>query len=128
MDNEEESIRSSVQLPSFSGMTNNFMIWWVHFRAFATVCRFVVALGDADEADLPAREGLVLGEANAADMKQIAARKRVALAMANCLVAFTNKTNLGMVFKAIATEWPAGKASTITRSLKAKHVLHDTMT
>jgi hypothetical protein len=63
-----------------------------------------------------------------ADKPQIAARKRNAVAMANCLMAFTNKMNLRMIHKAITVEWPARQASTITRLLKAKHVPQDRMT
>jgi hypothetical protein len=85
-------------------------------------------LGDADEADLPAREDAVLDAAVEADQKKVAARKKNAAAMANHSMAFTNETNLGMSFKAIAAGWPAGKASTVTRLLKAKQVPQDPMT
>jgi hypothetical protein len=129
MDNEVESTRSSTRLPSFSGVTKDFMVWWARFRAFATARKFAFALGDADEADLPAREdAAVLDAAVEADQKKVAARKKNAVAMADHSMAFTNKTNLGMSFKAIAAGWPAGKASTVTRLLKAKQVPQDPMT
>jgi hypothetical protein len=129
MDDEEESTRSSVRLPSFlQWHAKDFMIWWVRFRAFATVHRFVLALGDTDEADLPLREDAVLVATADADKPRVAARKRNAVAMANCSMAFTNESNLGMIFKAIAAERPAGKASTVTGLLQARCVPQDAMT
>jgi hypothetical protein len=117
-----------MRLSSFSGVTKDFMIWWARFQALATARKFALALGRADEADLPAREDTVLDAAVEADQKKVAARKKNAVAMADHSMAFTNKTNLGMSFKAIAAGWPAGKASTVTRLLKAKQVPQDPMT
>jgi hypothetical protein len=128
MDDDQESTGRSVRLPSFSGKTKDFMIWWIRFRAFATVYRFVEALRDADEASLPAREDTALDEAVPAEKLSIPARKRNAVAMANYSMAMTAESNLGMIFKAITAEWPAGKASIVTRLLKAKYMPQDTMT
>jgi hypothetical protein len=44
-------------------------------------------------------------------------------AMTNCSMAFTNKSNLGMIFKAITAEWQK-----VAGLLKTKHMPQDTMT
>jgi hypothetical protein len=128
MDDEDRSTGRSVRLPSFSGKTKDFMVWWVRFRAFATVHRFVLALSDKDKADLPDKEEEVLDENDVEGKKKIAARKRNAVAMADYSMAFSCESSLGMIFKSITPNWPTGKASIVTTLLKAKHMPNDTMT
>jgi hypothetical protein len=129
MDDEDRSTGRSVRLPSFSGKTKDFMVWWVRFRAFATVHRFVLALSDKDKADLPDKEEEVLDESDVEGKKKIAARKRNAVAMANYSMAFSCESNLGMIFKSITPNWPTGsKASIVMTLLKAKHMPTDMMT
>jgi hypothetical protein len=82
------------------------MVWWVRFRALATVHRFVLALSDKDEVDLPDKEEEVLDENDVEGKKKIAARKRNAVAMANYSMAFSCESNLGMIFNSITPNWP----------------------
>jgi hypothetical protein len=63
---EDSSGTRSVRLPTFDGKFKSFMIWWICFRAFVTVHKFVEALKAEDEAHLPAREDAVLVETVAA--------------------------------------------------------------
>jgi hypothetical protein len=108
---EESRGERSVRLPTFEGKSKSFMIWWIRFRAFATVCKFIEAVKPVGEAHLPATEGEVLDEAVPADLLQIAAQKRNAVAMANFAMSFTDETAMGLIHKAISAEWPTGKAS-----------------
>ena len=105
----------------------SFMIWWVRFRAYATVNKFVAALQPNDEADLPAREDEDLNEADSDDLKKIGARSRNAVAMASYAMAFTCESTLRMIFKAITTDWPTGKASKVTDLLLKKFKPQDIM-
>ena len=117
----------TVKLPSFDGKSKSFMVWWVRFRAYATVHKFVKALQTKDEVDLPAKENEELHEAEDDDLKKIAARSRNAVAMANCAMAFTCETTLGIIFKAISADWPTGKSSRVTDLFLKKYKPEDIM-
>jgi hypothetical protein len=125
---ESSSGERSVRLPTFDGKSKTFMIWWIRFRAFATVYKFIEAVKPEDEAHMPATEGEVLDETVPADLLQIAARKRNAVAMANFAMSFTDETTIGMIYKAITTEWPTGKTSLVVAQLLRKYKPPDTMT
>jgi hypothetical protein len=77
------------------------MLWWICFRAFATVYKFVMALRPTDKASLLPSEEEVLDDTVPADLLKIAARKRNAVAMANFALSFTNETTMGMIYKSI---------------------------
>jgi hypothetical protein len=117
-----------VKLPTFDGKSKSSMIWWIRFRAFATVYKFIEAVKPVDEAHMPATEGDVLHEAIPADLSQIAARERNAVAMANFAMSFTDETAMGLIHKAISTEWPTGKASIVVALLLRKFKPEDTIT
>jgi hypothetical protein len=104
------------------------LVWWVCFRAYATVNMFVTALKPIDEVDLPESEDEVLDETNKAGLAKAAARRRNAVAMANYAMAFTCETTLGMIYKASSTNWPTGKASKVTDLLLRKFKPQDMMT
>ena len=95
---EEETTSRSVRLPTFDGKFKSFMIWWIRFRAFATVYKFIEALAPVDEADLPNTEGDVLHVAIPADMLKIVARKRNAEAISNFALSLTYETTLVFFF------------------------------
>jgi hypothetical protein len=48
-----------VKLPAFDGTHDGFMMWWLKFKAYARVQKFVQALapGPAGDPELPATEG-----------------------------------------------------------------------
>jgi hypothetical protein len=81
-----------------------------------------------DEAHLPATEGEVLDEAVPADPLWIAARKRNSVGMANFAISFTDETAMGMIYKAISTEWPTSKTSIVVALLLRRFKPEDTMT
>jgi hypothetical protein len=125
---EESSGERLVRLPTFNGKFESFMIWWIRFRAFATVCKFIETLKPKDEADMPTTEGEVLVETVLADALKIAAEKRNAAAMANFAMSFTDETAVGVICEGISANcWPAGKASVIVTLLLKKHEPEDTM-
>jgi hypothetical protein len=125
----ESSSERTVRLPSFDGKMKSFLVWWVHFRVYATVNKFVTALKPIDEADFPASEDEVLDETNKAGLAKAAARRRNAVAMTNYYaMAFTCETTLGMIVKSSLTDWPTGKASKVTDLLLRKIKPHDVMT
>ena len=103
------------------------MIWWIRFRAYATVNKFIESVKVADETHLPASEAEVLVETVPAEALQIAARKRNAVAMANFAMSFTDETTMGMIHKAISPDWPTGKASVVVTQLLRKFKPEDTM-
>ena len=117
-----------MRLPTFDGKFKSFMIWWICFRAFATVYKFIEAVKPVDEANLPSNEGEVLDETIPADILKIAARKRNAVAMANFAMSFTDETAMGMIYKAISPEWPTGRSSVVVALLLKKYKPEDTMT
>jgi hypothetical protein len=100
----ESSDNRSVRLPLFDGKVKSFMLWWIRFRAYATMYKFVVALRPVNEASLPATEEEVLDETIPADILKIAAKKRHAVAMANYAMAFTDEATMGMIYKAITAK------------------------
>jgi hypothetical protein len=126
---ERSSGERSVRLPTFDGKFKSFMIWWIRFRAYATVYKFVEALKPIDEVNLPETEEEVLVvEAAPVNLLKIQARKRNAVAMANFAMSFTDETTMGMIYKSISPEWPTGKASIVVSLLMKKFKPDDTMT
>jgi hypothetical protein len=121
-----------VRLLTFDGSHKNFQLWWTRFVAYVTVYKFVEAVRkDAPEADLSLSEMEVLDETNNDDKKkmlqQIAAKKQNAVAMANLLMAFTSAGTMGMVYKAMTTEWPGGLVHLVIKGLFKKYQPQDTM-
>lgn len=48
----DSSETKSVRLPTFDGKHNTFQVWWVRFKAYATVYRFTQALKIGGESTL----------------------------------------------------------------------------
>jgi hypothetical protein len=101
---ETSSSERSVRLPTFDGKAKSFMLWWIRFRAFATVYKFITALKPTYEANMPATEEEVLDEAVPSDKLKIEARKRNAVAMANFAMSFIDETTIGLLYKAMSPE------------------------
>ena len=53
-------------------------------------------------------------------MKQEAAKRRNALAMANLTMAFTAEVLMGLVYKASDEKWPGGQAWKIVKGLRTR--------
>jgi len=117
-----------VRLPTFDGSHNNFQLWWTRFVMYAMVYKFVEVISkDAPEADMPLSEMEALDETENDDKKKIAVEKRNAVAMANLSMAFTSEGTMGLVYKAMTTEWPNGLAHLVIKGLFKKYQPQDTM-
>ena len=86
----------TVKLPKFDGAHEGFHIWWMRFTAYATVFKFVQALREGGEAELPGTEAAGADETTAAGR----ATKRNAIAMASFTMAFTKEKLIGMIKRA----------------------------
>ena len=82
----EQASERSVKLPIFNGSADKFVVWWTRFSAYAMVYSFVQAIGQAQDADLPAKES----DAADNDAKK-AAVKANKVAFASLTMAFTTE-------------------------------------
>ena len=120
--------RITIRLPQFDGDAGKFQVWWMRFRAYATMNKFVQAIGKTQEADLPAQEDAVLDVTQAAEKRQDEARKRNFQAMASYTMAFTTNGLMGMVYKARTVNWPSGIAAKVTEALFNRYQPVDVLT
>jgi hypothetical protein len=126
---ESASDAKSWRLPVFDGMYEKFQIWWVRFIAFATVFKFAEALKSGGESALIGlRDADMIDETTNDGKEQAAAKKRNAIAMANLTMAFTSETTMGLVWKAMSSDWPGGLAHLVVTSLFKKYQPQDTIT
>ena len=104
----DSAIEKTLKLPTFDGERKNFHVWWMRFKAYATVYKFSVALKIGGEADLPQKEDDVLDETKSDEKRKADARKRNGVAMANLAMSFYTVSLMGMIYKAVTTECPGG--------------------
>ena len=117
----------AVKLPSFDGAHKTFQVWWMRYQAYACVYKFIQALAPGGEPEMPASQTTVL-TTDAAGKASAAALNRNSVAMATLTMAFTNETNMGLVFKSCSTDWPGGLAHIVVQSLFKKYKPQDTIT
>jgi gag-polypeptide of LTR copia-type len=119
----------SVKLPTFDGSPKNFQIWWVRFVAYARVVKFHKSISkDALDPDMPGSEAEELNATDDAGKKKIAAKNRNAVTMANLSMAFTREATMGLIYKAMAQDWPKGLAHLVVKGLFKKYQPQDTLT
>jgi hypothetical protein len=124
----ESSSEKSVRLPTFDGSHAKFQIWWTRFKAYAMVYKFVEALKESAETDLPGTEDTRIDEATDIGKRQVAAKKRNAIGMAHLTMALTSEGTMGLVYKAMTTDWPNGKVHLVVAGLFKKFQPQDTIT
>jgi hypothetical protein len=117
----DSAVEKTVKLPTFDGERKNFHVWWMRFKAYATVYKFSAALKEGGEADLPKTEDDVLDETKSDEKRKADARKRNGVAMANFAMAFTTESLMGMIYKAVTTEYPGGLAHLVVQALFKKY-------
>ena len=122
------SDNQSVKLPTFDGKPKNFTMFWMRFKAYGSVKGFLPALQVGGEATMPADEATALDPNDAEEAKQIAAKKRNAVAVASLTMAFTTQALMKHVNKACDDDWPSGLAHKIVKSLFAKYRPKDNIT
>jgi hypothetical protein len=119
----------TLRLPTFDGAHKNFQMWWVKFIAYSTVFKFEQTLKSGGEAALSGiKEDSVIDTMTAEGKAAEAARRWNALAMANLTMAFTSNTLMGLVWKAMTSDWPSGLAHLIVSALFKKYQPQDTIT
>jgi hypothetical protein len=124
----DSAVEKTVKLPTFDGERKNFHVWWMRFKAYATVYKFSAALKEGGEADLPKTEDDVLDETKSDEKRKADARKRNGVAMANFAMAFTTESQMGMIYKAVTTEYPGGLAHLVVQALFKKYEPDDKIT
>jgi hypothetical protein len=108
---DSNSDAKSLQLPTFDGKYENFQLWWVRFMAFATICKFAQALRSGGENELIGQsENAIVDETTSSGKAVSAAMKRNAYAVASLTIAFTSEATMGLIWKAMTTDWPGGLA------------------
>jgi hypothetical protein len=122
-----ESETKSVKLPSFDRTHDAFQRWWMRFKAYAQVHKFVQALmPDTGDPDLPANKADALDADPAVAALQTLAMQRNDTAMAQFTIAFVTDAELLMIYEAETTKWPNGKASLVVDALFQKYSPQDT--
>ena len=81
-------------------------MFWMRFKAYASMKEFLPALQTGGEMDLPQDESTVLDPQ--IDQQAIAAKKRNGMAMAALTMTFTTPSAMVLVHKATSSEWPGG--------------------
>ena len=115
------SSEKSMWLPMFDGAPKNFQLWWMRFVAYVMVYKFNKAIRkDVPNQDLPLNKAEALDESDNAHKKEIAVKKRNAVAMANFLMVFTSEGTMGLVYKVMNADWPNGLAHLVIKGLFKK--------
>ena len=118
----------TVRLPSFSGNSKDFQVWWMRFTAFATVWGFSQSVKRNTDPNLPATEDTVIADETQGPGKlQSEARKSNAVAMANLTMAFGTEALMGLIEKSKSREWPNGLACRVVERMFQKYQPEDTI-
>jgi gag-polypeptide of LTR copia-type/Zinc knuckle len=126
---DDERGTKSVKLPTLDGELKKFQLWWVRFMAYATVFKFIKALTIGGESILTGvRQDKVIPDMDTDKNAKEAAQSHSALAMASLTMAFTSDVTMGLVYKAMTTDWPSGLAHMVVEALFKKYQPQDTIT
>ena len=117
----------SVKLPIFDGTEKKFQMWWIRFKAYATVHKFRQALDVGGETYMPLSEDEAIDETTEDGKKEVKAKARNAVAMANLTMAFTSEGTMKLVYKAMTSDWPSGLAHKVVEKLLKKYQPKDTI-
>lgn len=118
--------QTSVKIPTFDGKEQGFTMFWMRFKAYAGVKGFIPAIQDVMETDMPMDESTPLDPNT--DTREIAAKKRNALAVASFTMAFTTAALMMLVHRACDANWPGGLAYKIVVGLFKRYRPSDTIT
>ena len=95
----------------------NFHTWWFYFQAFATVWKFVAAIGKLLEVHLPVSETVSLSMTMEVGDRQKASKKQNTITFANLTTALDSPSLIGMLMQAQTTNWSSGLASMVVKQL-----------
>lgn len=101
MTDKHSALRSGQFVPTFDGKAADFQIWWTQFKASASVEGFFEVA--EPKARLPRLQQTrkVTGK--------LLRRKRNTKPMANLTIGIQTDALMGLVYKAINEDWPAGQ-------------------
>jgi hypothetical protein len=127
-DLRESTYKKSVRLPTFDSTVEKFQIFWMRFKAYAKLYKFLQALTIGGETHLPATDATTIDLTTDAVMLQAAAKKRNEIAIANFTMAFTSEGTISLVYKAANADWPDGLAHLIVVAMLQRYMPQDTVT
>ena len=93
----EDTGLKSLKLPLFGDEEKNFQIWWTRFCAYAGCHGFTSVISTNENSELPDHEGEVLHESTVAGQRNIVARRKNLITMANLKFAMTTKGTMTLV-------------------------------
>jgi len=102
-------------IPTFTGNEDDFNLWWMRFRAFATLAGCAMAIGRVADANLPSDDSSPLK-----DDEEIKARKANFYAMYALTLAFQTETLMDLVRNSCTANWPEGLAWKVVDALFQK--------
>jgi hypothetical protein len=91
-------------------------------------CLWSRPCSEGGDADMPSSQATVIDEGTPERMKQTAAKKRNAVAMANLTMAFETDGVMALVYESVTSAWRSGLAHLIVTALFKKYQPKDTMT
>ena len=121
------SMEKKMSLPTFSGQEKDFQVWWMRFKAYATLAGFAVAITRTRPDDLPTSEDEELDSDDDDEARQEIVRKANTHAMASLTMAFTTETLMELIVASMTEEWPGGLAFRVIDALFNLHRPMDVM-
>eukprot|EP00957_Ditylum_brightwellii_P178322 13581386-Ditylum_brightwellii.AAC.1 len=113
-----------VRLPAFGRTSKMFQMWWIRFKAYASMYDFMQSIGQEIDPDLPASK-----DDNAAEgdegVRQTKAKKLNAVVIANLMMAFTSESLIAMIYASMSTKYPGGLAYKVVVALHEKYASKD---
>jgi hypothetical protein len=115
--NDVSLATKTVRVPMFDGKRDNFQVWWIRFRAFATAQKFIKAVSKDKEVEMPGKEEDAATDTTA----NAAARSRNDTAVYYLTLAFETPASMKFLFMGMTNpEWPSGLAHLIIKALLRK--------
>ncbi|CAJ1954020.1 unnamed protein product [Cylindrotheca closterium] len=113
-------------IPTFNGEESEFQMWWMQYKAYATIAGFALAIQRTRDLDLPPKEDEVLADdADGKKMKKSCDPN--SLAMATLTMAFTSASMMGMIADAVTADWPNGLLYKVIDNLFKRYRSSDVM-
>ena len=113
------------KLPIFNGKEASYPMWEVKFNAYATINKFIQAVSEKPELDLPKDHTVVIDTSTDVGKRQAAAKKRNQEGYTALALAFNNDSILGLLLEAQTDEWPDGLACLVIKGLHDTYKLKD---
>ncbi|CAJ1934665.1 unnamed protein product [Cylindrotheca closterium] len=113
-------------IPTFNREESEFQMWWMQFKAYATIAGFAIAIQRTRDPDLPPKDDEVLAD-DADGKKMKKSRDANSLAMATLTMAFTSASMMGMIADAVMADWLSGLAYKVIDTLLKRYRPSDVM-